>query len=201
MAKRRSHWRQVRWRSASSTASERAGRAPTGQRAESVAQQQGLARSVGARDGHEGPGRHIRALTPRLSPPRTLPERPRRRPAPRLWTLPLLWTQRTRPQELGKPRRRGFPQAPTASIVVVGTLNQKNPTTDQNDRQVSRFGQFYVTVDREGRRAFGPGFRGGTAAGRGALAGQRSKIWSTIVVCKSIRRRRRRQCAQSWFGP
>ncbi len=94
-----------------------------------------------------GPRMALRALTPRLSPPRTLPERPRRRPAPRLWTLPLLWTQRTRPQELAKPRRRGFAQAPTASIVVVGTLNLKNPTTDQNDRQVSRFGQFYVTAD------------------------------------------------------
>ena len=91
----------------------------------------------------------LRALTPRLRPPRTLPERPPPAPAPRLWTLPLLWTQRTRPQELAKPRRRGFAQAPTASIVVVGTLNLKNPTTDQNDRQVSRFGQFYMTADTE----------------------------------------------------
>ena len=55
MAKRRLQCRQVFWRSGRSTASERAGRAPTGQRARTVAQQHRPARSVGARGGHEGP--------------------------------------------------------------------------------------------------------------------------------------------------
>ena len=47
--------RQVFWRSGTSTASERAGRSPTGQRVRTVAQQHRPARSVGARGGHEGP--------------------------------------------------------------------------------------------------------------------------------------------------
>ena len=55
MANRRLQCRQVFWRSGRSTASEPAGRAPTGQRARTVAQQQRPARSVGARGGHEGP--------------------------------------------------------------------------------------------------------------------------------------------------
>ena len=55
MAKRLIQSRQVFWRSGRSTASEPAGRAPTGQRARTVAQQQRPARSVGARGGHEGP--------------------------------------------------------------------------------------------------------------------------------------------------
>ena len=55
MAKRRLQCRQVFWRSGRSTASERAGQAPTGQPAPTVAQQQRPARSVGARGGHEGP--------------------------------------------------------------------------------------------------------------------------------------------------
>ena len=55
MANRRLQCRQVFWRSGKSTASEPAGRAPTGQRARTVAQQQRPARSVGARGGHEGP--------------------------------------------------------------------------------------------------------------------------------------------------
>ena len=46
---------QVFWRSGTSTASERAGRSPTGQRVRTVAQQHRPARSVGARGGHEGP--------------------------------------------------------------------------------------------------------------------------------------------------
>ena len=55
MANRRLQCRQVFWRSGWSTASERAGRAPTGQRAGTVAQRHRPARSVGARGGHEGP--------------------------------------------------------------------------------------------------------------------------------------------------
>ena len=39
-------------------------------------------------------------------------------PAPGLWTLTLLWTQRTRPQELAKPRRRGFAQPPQPQFLL-----------------------------------------------------------------------------------
>ena len=52
---RRLQCRHVFWRSGMSTASERAGRSPTGHRARIVAQQHWPARSVGARGGHEGP--------------------------------------------------------------------------------------------------------------------------------------------------
>ncbi len=55
MANRRLQCRHVFWRSGMSTASERAGRSPTGHRARIVAQQHWPARSVGARGGHEGP--------------------------------------------------------------------------------------------------------------------------------------------------
>ena len=55
MANRRLQRRQVFWRSGTSTASERAGRSPTGQRVRTVAQPHRPARSVGARGGHEGP--------------------------------------------------------------------------------------------------------------------------------------------------
>ncbi len=55
MANRRLQCRQLFWRNGWSTASEREGRAPTGQPARTVAQQRGPARSVGARGGHEGP--------------------------------------------------------------------------------------------------------------------------------------------------
>ena len=77
MAKRRLQCRQVFWRSGRSTASERAGQAPTGQRAPTVAQQQRPARSVGARGGHEGPVLYTGpALTPRLSPFQRYPNAP-----------------------------------------------------------------------------------------------------------------------------
>ena len=36
------------------------------------------------------------------------------------WTLPSLWTQRTRPQGLGKPHRTRFPTAPTRIIALEG---------------------------------------------------------------------------------
>ena len=52
---------------------------------------------------------------------------PRLRPAPRLWMLPLLWTQRARPQELAKPRRRGFAQPPQRHCCCRG-LNYRNTT-------------------------------------------------------------------------
>ncbi len=151
MAKSRPHWRQVRWRSGSSTASERAGRAPTGQRAESVAQQQGLARSVGARDGHEGPGRHIRALTPRLSPPRTLPERrpPRQRRG------------RGRCRSRGRQERahrslRNRADAvshkrPQPHCCCWYSSTRTKPTRRTGTRPVSRFLHFYVTADRPPR--------------------------------------------------
>ena len=75
MANRRLQCRQLFWRNGWSTASERAGCAPTGQPARTVAQQRRPARSVGARGGHEGPA-STRALTPRLSPLQRYPNPP-----------------------------------------------------------------------------------------------------------------------------
>jgi hypothetical protein len=44
-----------------------------------------------------------------------------------MWTLPSLWTHRTRPQGLGKPHRTRFPTAPTSLIVFV----EGKKTTDR----------------------------------------------------------------------
>ena len=55
IAKRRLQRRQVFWRSGVSTASEQRRFAPTGRTAQTVAQQTGRPRRVGARGGHEGP--------------------------------------------------------------------------------------------------------------------------------------------------
>ena len=41
-----------------------------------------------------------------------------RQPRRRAWTLPSLWTPRTRPQGFGKPHRTRFPTAPTPIILV-----------------------------------------------------------------------------------
>jgi hypothetical protein len=58
------------------------------------------------------PGPHlIRRSAQLMRPARTRPNRGR------LWTLPELWTHRTRPQLLGKPARNaGFPRASTAIL-------------------------------------------------------------------------------------
>src|SRR4051812_20774792 len=55
MAKTRWQRRQGFWRSGGSTAWERQRSAPTGRTAQTVAQQGGWPRRVGARGGHEGP--------------------------------------------------------------------------------------------------------------------------------------------------
>ena len=66
-------------------------------------------------------------------------------PAPRLWTPPLPWAQRARPPELAKPRRRGFAQRPQLHCCCwYFNLNELNDGPE--DRQVSRFAQFYVTA-------------------------------------------------------
>ena len=52
----------------------------------------------------------------------------RRMPTERAWTLPSLWTPRTRPQRLGKPQRTRFPTAPTR-IVVIEKKIRKTPHT------------------------------------------------------------------------
>ncbi len=66
-------------------------------------------------EGLEGsaPGPHlIRRSAQRTRPPPSGPTRGR------LWTLPELWTHRTRPQLLGKPAQNaGFPRASTARVV------------------------------------------------------------------------------------
>ena len=97
-AKSRLQSRQVFWRSGVSTASERPGATSdwTASRNRGTgAQQQGPARSVGARGGHEGPA-PIRALTP-TSESAPYAARTRRRTPRGLWTPTLLWTQRTAP--------------------------------------------------------------------------------------------------------
>ena len=67
-------------------------------------------------------------------------------PAPQLWTPPLPWAQRARPPELAKPRRRGFAQRPQLHCCCwYFNLNELNDGPE--DRQVSRFAQFYVTAD------------------------------------------------------
>ena len=150
MAKSRPHWRQVRWRSGSSTSSERAGRAPTGQRAESVAQQRGLARSVGARDGHEGPA-PLRALTPTSESFPTLSERAVARQTRGCGRCRPCGRGRPRPQELAKPRRRGFAQPPqpssSSSSSRAGGVCAPGPA----HRQLSRICQISVTADKAER--------------------------------------------------
>ena len=75
IAKRWPQRRQVFWRRGGSTASESARGPPTGRPAETVAQLTRLARTVGARGGHEGPV-VTRALTSASCVVRTLAERP-----------------------------------------------------------------------------------------------------------------------------
>ena len=111
-----------------------AGQAPTGQRAESVAQQPGLARSVGARDGHEGPGWHSGpSSADRLSPSRT-PTRTRRpSPAPGLWTLTIPVDAKNAPTGACKTAQTRFRTAPTATFLVwlfkTGTRRNDRPPT------------------------------------------------------------------------
>jgi len=202
MAKSRPHWRQVRWRSGSSTASERAGRAPTGQRAESVAQQQGLARSVGARDGHEGPGRHIRALTPRLSPPRTLPERRPPRQRPGCGRCRSRGRQERAHRSLRNRADAVSHKRPQPHCCCWYSSTRTKPTRRTGTRPVSRFLHFYVTADtvevgiavpdrlRAGRCAASPPssprrpaqFAGASA--RGSILSTAPASWSVVTYSR-----------------
>ena len=46
------------------------------------------------------------------------------------WTLPSLWTPRTRPQRPGKPHRTRFPTAPTRTINALHTRNSGHSLSD-----------------------------------------------------------------------
>ena len=145
-------------------------------------QQQGPARSVGARGGHEGPGGEpgphpasassLYAIRTRCRPPprgrgrrrsRGRKKRDHRRcgkpqrarfPTARggLWTPPLPWTQRTRPQELGKPQRARFPTAPTAIIFIFIKSSREDRCRSRAHRLLSRIDQISTTVDMKGRK-------------------------------------------------
>ena len=88
----------------------------------------------------------LRTLTPHLSPPRTLPERAAHRQRRGCGRCRSRGRKRARPPELAKPRRRGFAQRPQLHCCCwYFNLNELNDGPE--DRQVSRFAQFYVTAD------------------------------------------------------
>lgn len=80
----------------------------------------------------EAPGPHLIRRSAQLTrPPRARPNRGR------LWTLPELWTPRTRPQLLGKPTQNaGFPQASTAPLFFVYKKNRKTRTATTTAVQI-----------------------------------------------------------------
>ena len=138
MAKSRPQRRQVFWRRGGSTTSEPVRGPPTGRRARTVTQLTGLARTVGARGGHEGPGGHP---GPHLCCPVLAYCKPcdEASPPPGAWTLSPLWTHAST-SGLGKPRR-GFPQASTAFIVFENlliniTTGLLHPTTGSRIRSL-----------------------------------------------------------------
>ena len=140
MAKSRPQRRQVFWRRGGSTTSEPVRGPPTGRRARTVTQLTGLARTVGARGGHEGPGGHP---GPHLCCPVLAYCKPcdEASPPPGAWTLSPLWTHAST-SGLGKPRR-GFPQASTAFIVFENllmniTTGLLHPTTGSRIRSYYR---------------------------------------------------------------
>ena len=93
-----------------------------------------------------GSRKPLRALTPRLSPPRTLPERVAPRQRRGCGRCRSRGRKRARPPELAKPRRRGFAQRPQLHCCCwYFNLNELNDGPE--DRQVSRFAQFYATAD------------------------------------------------------
>ena len=90
----------------------------------------------------------LRTLTPHLSPPRTLPERAAHRQRRGCGRCRSRGRKRARPPELAKPRRRGFAQRPQLHCCCwYFNLNELNDGPE--DRQVSRFAQFYVTADMD----------------------------------------------------
>ena len=93
-----------------------------------------------------GSRKPLRALTPRLSPPGTLPERAAPRQRRGCGRCRSRGRKRARPPELAKPRRRGFAQRPQLHCCCwYFNLNELNDGPE--DRQVSRFAQFYATAD------------------------------------------------------
>jgi len=56
--------------------------------------------------------------------------------APGAWTLPSLWTHRTRPQRLGKPHRTRFPTAPTR---MIGFTEKKEQNPDVHPAPHTKF--------------------------------------------------------------
>ncbi len=76
---------------------------------------------------------HNRTLTPRLSPLSTLPERRADRQRRGCGRRRSPWTQRARPQELGKPQRPRFTTAPTTHHLLPGNLEEHR--ADLNDRR------------------------------------------------------------------
>ena len=145
MAKTRLQRRQVFWRSGVSTVSEQRD-APTGHPAQTVAQERRLARSVGA--SRRSP-RVRRSYTPgpHLVPqPSSAYARYTRRPNQRLWTLPHLWTHRTRPQGACKTAQTAVSHSAHNPHAFFVEEKKKNP--ERSDRCRFRFARFQVSVDK-----------------------------------------------------
>ena len=88
----------------------------------------------------------LRALTPHLSPPRTLPERAAPRQRRGCGRRRSRGRKERAHRRCAKPRRRGFAQRPQLHCCCwYFNLNELNDGPE--DRQVSRFAQFYVTAD------------------------------------------------------
>ena len=74
-----------------------------------------------------GPGRHNRALTPRLSPLSTLSERRADRQRRGRGRRRSPWTQRARPQELGKPRRTAVSHSAHSRHLRIIKIHTRRP--------------------------------------------------------------------------
>ena len=143
IAKRRLQRRQVFWRSGVSTTSERRD-VPTGHASQSVAQERRPARFPSEhRGGHPRVWRSkLQALTSSAATCQ-LTRAARDRPTKRLWTLPPLWTHRTRPQRFGNLAQHArFPQRPQP-------LSFSSEKTDEEHlrRRSRRFTRFQVSAD------------------------------------------------------
>ena len=77
-----------------------------------------------------GPGGSVRALT--LSP-RSLRDQPFPRPAPRPWTVPRLWTHRTRPHVAWKTTEQVFHTAHRPSYLVIEEDRRKDQRQERRD--------------------------------------------------------------------
>ena len=137
-----------------------------------------------------GSRKALRALTPHLSPPRTLPERAAPRQRRGCGRRRSRGRKERAHRRCAKPRRRGFAQRPQLHCCCwYFNLNELND--EPEDRQVSRFAQSYATADSpgrsrapEGRSARHPGIR------RGPDAGARGNHGGTPVPGTGVRRSR-----------